>query len=128
MIGWFKSRSLKDALKDTKKIKISGVLFEIKKIDILSHLDGSKVMLKLFDTYRLDPSKQVDDASMKKIKSHYTDVIMAGVIKPKLSRKNDSELVCVDEIFQNWPLAQELYEQIMSLTYGKKKLQEAYRG
>ena len=113
-------RELKDVIGATKKIKIRGVLFTIKKIDALNYLDGSKSIKMIYDTYT---TESVTETSMKRIKSHYIDVFMSAIIKPVLVRKDNNKNVLVDEIFNDWGMAQELYESIMAFTYGKKKLQ-----
>lgn len=114
--------SLEEAIYETKKIKCHGVLFTIKKINTLDYLNGSKVMLQIFDTYKVNKNSELDPSYVKKIREHYKDVIMSGVVKPVLSRKDNGVNVCVDEIIDNWEMATELYECIIAFTYGKKKL------
>lgn len=121
MFGIFKRRSLEDVLTETKKVKIQGVIFHIKKFNPLDYLDGSQVMQKIFDEYQAGGDK-IDSLSSKKIRDHFRDVIMSGVDKPKLSRKEDGEGVFVDEILNNWEMTNALYEKIWEYNYGKKKL------
>ena len=85
-------------------------------------------MQEIFSTYKTQTEKdrqvKVDSAlskNVEKIKSFMTDIIMAGVVKPELSRKKDDEgKIHVDEIFEDWLLAQELTKTILNNTYGKK--------
>ena len=119
---------LKDYLTSTKRVRIRGVIFHIKKIQVMDYLEGQKVMQEIFSTYRTQTEKdrklKIDDAFSKnvnKVKGFMTDIIMAGVVKPELSRKKDDEgKIHVDEIFEDWILAQELTTKILSNTYGKK--------
>lgn len=121
---WFK-KSLKEALAETKKIKVQGVLFEIKRIDPLDYLDGSQAMLAVYEKYKVGKDGPVDGLD-KKIRSHYKDVLMAGVVKPKLSRKEPAgENILVDEIFSYPNMAEDLYLAILEFTYGKKKFRFA---
>lgn len=123
MFGFFRNKKLEDVLNATKKIKLRGVLFTIKKIDGLAYLDGSKSLKKTYDLYSTGKQEEINESTIKKIQQHYTDVFMNSVVKPKLSRKKeDQEAVYVQEIFNDWNLAHELYEEIMCLTYGKKKV------
>lgn len=127
MLNFFKKLfglvSIDEALHESKKVKIKGVLFTIKKINTLDYLNGSKVMLQIFDTYKKGTETELNESYVKKMKDHYRDVIMSGVIKPKLSRKeNDGTLVWVDEVINDWEMASELYSKIIEFTYGKKKL------
>lgn len=115
--------SLEEVLHETKQVKINGVLFTIKKINSLDYLNGSKVMIAVFDTYKKDLGNNIDESSLKKVKEHYKDVIMAGVIKPKLTRKDEEgTLISVNEVLDDWDLATKLYSKIIEFTYGKKKL------
>jgi len=125
MFPWSKKKSLKEALIGLNKIMVKGILFHIKKIDILDYMNGSKVLLKQFEIYRSNKSNDAARIqSVDKIKGHYIDVFMAGVVKPKLSRDEDcGEDIYVGDIFNDWDLANDLYEKIIEVTYGKKKLQ-----
>jgi len=115
--------SIEEALYQTKRIKIEGVLFTIRKINSLDYLNGSKVMLQIFDTYKNTPQNQINESHIKKVKEHYRDVLMAGIVKPVLSRnKDDGTKIFVDEVLDNWEMATKVYEQIIAFTYGKKKL------
>lgn len=119
----FFGKKLDEALDLERTIRIKGVKFKIKKINVLNYLDGSKVMLQHFDIYKAGLAEGRDvTQSQAKIKEHLTDVIMAGVVKPKLSRKEDGDGVFVDKLFNDWDLVNGLYENIMALAYGKKKL------
>lgn len=121
MLNFFKSKDLKSVLNDVKKIKIKGVIFNIKKLDVSNYLDGSKSLVASYDVYKIGNENEVGDMQ-KKIKEHYRDVFMGAVVSPLLSRKEDGDKICVDEIFMDWDLAQDLYEEIMFHTYGKKKM------
>ena len=117
----FKRKELNDVLNKTKSVVIQGVLFEIRKIDPMAYLDGSNVLKQLHNTYEEKIAQEKAEVSFTKLKKHYSDVFLAGVIKPKISRQEEDGAVQVDEIFRDWPMAHELYNQIQILTYGKKK-------
>lgn len=121
---WPFSKKLEDVLGRTKDIKILGIHFKIKKIDPTAYLDGSKVMLQIYDTYKLGNAKpEIDQTkAYEKMKEHYRDVFMASIVFPKLKRKPDGEGIPVDNLFTEWELAHQLYNEIMQYTYGKKKL------
>lgn len=118
------SKSLKDALGAKKSIKIRGIQFVLKKIDPLDHAKGLKVMRSCYETYTVKSKgdTELTDGQLKKIRDHYRDVFMASVVKPKLSRKDEEDSVCVDDIFTDPELSEMLYMEIMYHTYGKKKL------
>lgn len=124
MLNWiwsfFCGRSLEEALRETRTVRIRGVRFVLKKLDMLNYLDGSKVLMQVFDTYKAggDPPSS---ASEKKMREHMAQVIVAGVVRPKLSLKTDGETVCVDELFADFEMAVEVYNQVLEFTYGKKK-------
>lgn len=122
---WPFSKRLDDVLHGTKKVKIKGVVFRIKKIDPLSYLDGSKAMQKCFEVYdnkKKDEAKMMTEADMKKVKEHIRDVVLAGVVSPKLSRKESEDGFFVDKLFVDWELVDRLYAEIVAFTYGKKKV------
>lgn len=130
MLNIFSKKNIKDrfygAVSPTKKIRVYGIPFEIKKIDVLDHLAGSSVLRKEFDTYKTSGMEnQTIEASLeKKMRKHYIDVFMSGIVAPKLDRKKDdqSDNIPVDDLFLDWGLANELYEKIIEFTYDKKKL------
>lgn len=127
----FAPKSLKEHLGATKTIKIKGILFKIKKIDVMDHLEGSKVMVQMYQTYEekraQEKSNLATNTNLKKVKSHLIDVILAGTIKPKLSRKEETSKIHIDELFNDWEIAEALYGEIMAHTYGKKKLMSTPR-
>ena len=117
-------RKLNDVLNQTKKLKIEGVIFVIRKINPIDYINGSKVMVKTFDEYSKSiESDSLSESQLKKIKQHFVDVFMAGVVKPKLSRKeNCGEDIYVHDLFKSQEITDRLYQEIMYFTYGKKKL------
>lgn len=121
MFGWFRSKKLNDVLNETKKIKVHGIIFTIRKVNILNYLDGSKVLQQVYATYQTggDP---IQNNSEKKIKEHFSHVLVAGVVDPKLSFKDEPGTTLVDNLFTDWDLATELYNAIIENTYGKKKV------
>jgi hypothetical protein len=122
MFDWIFGKRLSQVVDERKKIRIKGVVFIIRKINPLDYLDGSKAVVQAFDVYRMKtPGAAVEESSIKKIKEHYADVILAGVVYPKLKRKEEEEGFLVDKIFSDWELAEKLYSEIMQHTYGKKK-------
>lgn len=128
MLNWiknlFRPKELKQLLNETKKVKIKGVVFHIKKADLMSYLDGSSTLLQSFMTYEQGKASDQAPQSIKKIKSHYSDVILAGTVKPQLTRKPPEEAgddISIDEVFTDWDMASQLYTAILEYTYGKKK-------
>ena len=116
---WPFTRTLKSVLSETKKVKIKGVRFEIRKLSPKDYLSGSKVMIQYFDTYKA--GKVPSETNIKKVQQHYKDVFLAAVISPKLDRKDDGSGFFVDELFLDWDLCNRLYSVIMEYTIGKKK-------
>lgn len=121
MLSWFRSKSLVDYLNETKKVRIKGVNFRIKRIDVSNHLDGSKVLLQSYDIYKSGADKE-QAPNQKKIKEHFAQVLVAGIVSPKISFKKEEGGVCVDDLFIDWEMVYKLYESIMFFTYGKKKV------
>jgi hypothetical protein len=125
---WPFSKKIDDVLKATKTISVLGVKFVIKKIDPTSYLDGSKVMLEQYAIYKKAdaPDIRMSEKTLEKIKNHYQDVFMAGVISPKLSRKDvgaiEGDILPVGNLMTDWEFANDLYVKIIEFTYGKKKM------
>lgn len=120
MLKWFRGRSLDDILNETKTVKVHGAKFTIRKVNVLNYLDGSKVLRQAFDTYQSGKTN-LDDVSEKKVKEHFAHVLVAGLVDPALSFKEEQGKILVDKLFTDWDLVGQLYEEIMNLTYGKKK-------
>lgn len=122
----FRNQKLSSVLCKTYKVKVQGVKFELRKLNPLDYLNGSKALLQVYDTYKsTSAEKQADLVNINKIKDHYADVFMASVIEPKLSRKLDEAgTIYVDNLFSDWDFATDLYAKIMEITYGKKKMKQ----
>ena len=120
---FWRKKTLEEHLGQVKRIKVHHMDFVIKKINVLDFCTGAKVVMAIFDTYKL--TKQIaGDNEMKKVKAHYIDVLMAGVISPPLSRKPEEGKTLVDHLLTDWELAGELYSAVMTFAYGKKNLKQ----
>lgn len=124
MFTLFGGKKLNSVLDATKKVKVSGVVFTIRKINVLHYLDGSKIIQQLYDTYKSSGSTEnVPEMSEKKMKEFFSQLLVAGVVNPKLSFKDDGTGTHVEKMFVDWDMCMKLYEEIMLFTYGKKKTQ-----
>lgn len=119
---WPFSKKLEDVIYKTKTIRVHGVKFIIKKIDPSDFLEGNKIMLKLYDTYKISEKLPIEsaDKDLEKVKAHYSDVFLTSVVYPKLARKDSDSGLPVGHLFTEWNLAHELYSKILEYTYGKK--------
>ena len=94
----------------------------------MDFLDGSQVMLSMYETYKSGKGDQINEKSFKKIKKHYTDVLMAGVVKPCLTRdENEVDKIHINEMFNDWDMCSKVFDEIITLTYGKKKAQNFFQ-
>lgn len=119
----FRKKSLSDHLRDTKRIKVMGMFFHIRKINPLDFLEGANALKQAYDVYTV--SNDVTKINTKKVFKQYVDVLMAGVVEPKLSRKDDGSGLFVEKLFTDWGLVDELHTAIYEYTYGKKKIRRA---
>lgn len=126
MFNWLKNllftKDLEKELAKTKKLKINGFKFTIKKISPLDHLKGSKVLLQAYDVLKMGKGTQEAEQSEKKIKEHLSEVLLVGVVHPKLSSKDDGDGLFIDKLFYDYELVNALYSEIIQFTYGKKKI------
>lgn len=127
ILDWFKGRDLNSVLNKSYRVKVHGVVFYVKKLNPLDFMSGSKALSQIYDTYKTQGEKQAQvDAvllNQNKLKDHYADVFMSSVVSPKLVRdKEDQSGIWVYNLFTDWDLANELYQEISQITYGKKKL------
>lgn len=131
MFGWFcKKKTLEEAVFERKTVTVHGIPFTIKKLSSFDYLNGSRVMLQVFDTYKVkgyDKASSEAVESIKKIQDHYRDVLMSAVVKPELTRKKgEPDKFYVDDLFENAELAIAVYQEILVFTYGKKKLRHHF--
>ncbi len=124
----FYGKSLADHLSACKFIKCHDIRFYIRRIDPIDFMNGSRVMMECFAKYKVDKNtdpnvaEKMTKARLEEMKHHYIDVFMAGVVEPKLSRKkDDAGTTFVEYLLTDWALANDLYDEIVSFTYGKKK-------
>ena len=129
-MGWFTKKEVdfRKLLMAEKKIKIDGIPFVIRKIEVLDYLEGARVLTETFGTYKTGNEKSlasdIDVNNIKKIKKYLTDVICAGVVKPKFTREDTSDdpnIIPIKELFTDWQLAQKISQEIFEYTNGKKK-------
>lgn len=126
MFGWLFGKKLNDVLNETKVVKISGVRFVIRKVNLLDYLAGSKVLIQAYDTHKTAGAKLAGlSIPEDKVKRHYADILVAGVVEPKLSHVKEEGTTFVDDMFPNWEMVETLYAEIMAFTYGKKKFRQA---
>ncbi len=120
---WPFSKRLEDVIYKTISVRIHGVKFLIKKLDPANHLEGNKVMLQLYDIYKVEKrSNEAVAKDMEKVRAHYKDVFLCSVVEPKLARKEGDAGLPVEHLFTEWDFANDLYAKIMEYTYGKKKM------
>lgn len=131
LIAWLSGKSAGSykALYPTKKVKIEGIIFVIRKINPLDYLAGYKAVLQGYDTYQAGGKVvEMSESTARKMKEHYVDVFTSAVVEPKLVRKMPEpgqDGLYVEALFNNWPIVERLYEEIMIFTYGKKKLRSS---
>lgn len=126
MFRFFKKKSLEDHIFGTKKVKINGVIFHIKRIDAMDHLAGLNVLQKIYDVYKVnkDTNAQVALENFNKVKAYCRDMLLAGVVSPKLSAKDDGTGFFVEKLFLDFELAQALTKAILEFTYKKKLIRK----
>lgn len=122
MLRWFKKKTLDDILHETKKVKFNGVTFVIRKVNPMDHLTGLNVIQKVYDIYKVNKSEPSESAleNLKKVQKYSQDILLAGVVVPKLSPTETGEGFYVEKLFQNMELASFLTREIMLFTYKKK--------
>ena len=125
IFGFTFNSDLESHLNETKKVKISGVKFTIKKLNTLNYLDGSKSLRQVYDLYKTKGQDSVDSANEKKLAEHFSHVLVNCVVSPKLSLKDDGSGYFVDKMFSDWDMVVNLYNEIMVFTYGKKKMKQS---
>ncbi len=129
-MGWFTPKEIdfRKLLVAEKKIKVNGLPFVIRKIEVLDYLEGARVLTESFSVYKTANEKKfgsdADVSNIKKVKKYLTDVICAGVVKPKFTREetsDDPNVIPIKELFTDWQLAQQLSQEIFNHSQGKKK-------
>lgn len=126
----FRRRRLEDVLFETKIVVVHGVRWRIRKIQPIDYLRGAKVHRKRFDSYNKASVEQkldvlADPETLEKAQEYYRDIFMSSVQNPTLCYAKDKEktpdAICVDNLFTDWDLVQELHAEILEFSFGKKK-------
>src|SRR5688572_24031173 len=125
-LDFFVTRKLSYVLDKTYKVKVHGVKFELRKINPIDYVTGSRAVLQIYETYKVGNTQEVVEptvGTLNKMKEHYIDVFMAAVVSPKLRRdENSKDGILVSHLFSDWDLANDLYAKILNISYGKKKM------
>jgi len=141
MIKWLFGGGVSARLNPIMAVKVHGIRFMIRKLNPLDYLTGAKALHQIYDTYKRagkSLSDGFEEKDVAKIKSHYRDTFMAGVVSmrcagvellPTRSEKVDhgDAKIPVDHFMTDWDLAEELYQAIVVFTYGKKKMRAILR-
>lgn len=122
MLSFLFGKDLNSYLNETKKIRVKGINFVIKRINTLNHIEGAKVLKQTYDTYKTKTQDAQAQVSDKKLVEHFSHVLVCGVVKPKLTYKKEDDGICVDDLFLDWDLVVGIYNEIMIFTHGKKKV------
>lgn len=123
MLNWLFSKSLKEHLYATKKVRINGITFEIKKLNTINYLDGTNTIKQTFETYK-NKQDLTNVVQEKKVIEYFSDVICGCVVTPRITHKKEDTGIWVQDLFVDWDLVVAIYNEIMSFTYGKKKMKQ----
>lgn len=123
MLNWLFSKSLKEHLYATKKVRINGITFEIKKLNTINYLDGTNTIKQTFETYK-NKQDLTNVVQEKKVIEYFSDVICGCVVAPKITHKKEDTGIWVQDLFVDWDLVVAIYNEVMSFTYGKKKMKQ----
>lgn len=121
MLNWFFSKKLETVLGETKTVKVKGVIFRIKKINALDYMIGYQVLKQVFDVYKVNKEVKDEDVNFKKLKEAIEHALVAAVVSPKLSLKEEDGKIHVEKLFSDWEMVNILYQEIIDYAYGKKK-------
>lgn len=125
MLKWIFGRKLEDALNETTKVRVKGVRFTIRKINVMNYLDGSNILRQQFDVKKVDLSNQEREASLKKQKEYLSQVLISAVVSPKIVWNDDGSGIFIDRLLDNTEIVDELHTKIMEYSYGKKKFRQS---
>lgn len=139
-MGWWRNlfggreENLEEVLSRTYRVKIHGVIFELRKITPLAYMSGHQALVPQFKTYedvrdeKKEASTDLDEAALVRMRKHFCHVFLCGVISPQLKKENEpGPGIWVENLLTDWSLAMDLYAKIMEITYGKKKLKTPHK-
>lgn len=126
MLNWLFGKDLNKHLSETRRVRVKGIKFEIRKLNALNYIDGSKSLRQAYDTYKTKGANAMPVQDDKKIAEHFSHVLVGGVVSPKLSYNDDDSGIHVDKLFTDWDMVVGLYTEIMTFTYGKKKVKQLH--
>jgi hypothetical protein len=126
MLNWFRSLfggsvDLTDHLRQTKKIKIKGVIFRIRKVNMEDHIAGYSILYQIYSTYDKGKRKLPAPEEIAKLKKFMRDFLVAGIVSPKITLKDPpGNEIHVGELMADMEMAAELCHQIIAYSNGKK--------
>lgn len=135
MLNWLFGGRVANRLNPTKKVKINGVTFTLRKLNPLDYLAGAKALQDIHKPYERAakaPSFDFSEKEIQAVKTHYRDVLLQGIVSvrclgrelvPTLKDFAPGEAkIKVENFMSDWDMAERLYQEIVEFTYGKKKL------
>ena len=84
MLNWLFGKSLESYIGQTKKVRVAGVRFEIKKLNALNYVDGTNSIRQTFDTYKASKEQMGAMLSDKKVIDHLKAVICGCTVHPRI--------------------------------------------
>lgn len=66
MLNWLFGKSIESHLYATKRVRVQGLKFEIKKLNAVNYLNGTQTLKQTFDTYKSKPEQVAAIVSDKK--------------------------------------------------------------
>lgn len=124
MLNWLFGKNLYKHLSETRRVRVKGINFRIRRLNAINYIDGSKALRQSYDTYKTKGANVSTIQDDKKVTEHFAHVLVGGVVSPVLSHANDGSGIHVDALFVDWDMVVGLYTEIMTFTYGKKKVKQ----
>ena len=117
-----KKKTFDEYMEETMDIEVHGVPFTIRRVNVYHFLEGYNCVRQVFETYEQKRAK-VPEVKWKQAEQYYRDLFCAGIVSPKLKRKESDEgELLVDNLLTDSTLITALHEAIYAFTYGKKKV------
>ncbi len=110
------AKELRDKLKKEKAVLVAGTCFQIRRAPLLLLAEENEDLWSMARQDKEALSGRIKDLIANPTLPRMRRLLLAGVIQPRLSDREEEDTVCVDDVLANHELAAGLFIEIVNFS------------